>query len=288
MNRSAEIALLRDLGEEIKNIKNSGEINSHEIIEKYLDWRERIEELCEDFFIEDPDYLIEFKKLPREGNGYTLIGNVFPTQLAISARIFRAMEKHSKGLGNVYERTAPEINEAVKKSNPSKGKIFISHNSENKSLAENFIQMFTTASALSGSDFICSSVPGSKLESGKSWTQDIVDSIAQSFCLIALVTEEFKNSSVSYWEVGLAHGKEKTTYLFLKNPITIEKSRDFFKTFHLDNIESSDSLDRLKDFIEIEKNIKIDTSSWNKSKKYFLEKINTGGSSSDTRRRLLL
>lgn len=268
-----EIVSIKRLGEEISQVHRSGVLNSDEIISKYLDWRVRIEELCDNYFLTEPDFVTEFKKFNKARNGFYLIGKYFPVQLPISHRIFREIEKPTKKIDDVYSEKTTLIQNASEIKVNKLGKIFISHNSMDRVLADDFMNIFISSSKLSREDFICASLPGSKLESGKTWTKDIIDNVENCSCFIGLITNNFLESEVSFWETGLAHGFKKRIFFLLTPPISTKNCGNFFNTFHLDSIQNSDDLDQLKDFIENEKDIKITTSIWNNSKNLFLKKI---------------
>ena len=109
-------------------------INSYTVISEYHEWRAESEDLFYQFFDDSNPQFHEFKSLPKNGNGYTLI-NYFDQQYPIFKILIKKIEA-----GEVVSKKSRTSELIPKIPRPMKT-VFISHAVNDKEIVNAFVDL---------------------------------------------------------------------------------------------------------------------------------------------------
>lgn len=95
-------------------------------------------------------------------------------------------------------------------------KIFISHATADKEIAERYTQLLKKYAKMEDSDIFCSSIDGLGVETGKEWDKDIVSNFKKSDIVIYLLTKNFLARPNCIIELGWSLLCPKITFCYLE------------------------------------------------------------------------
>ncbi len=156
----------------------------------------------------------------------------------------------------------------------SQQKVFISHASVDKPLADVLVDLLQTGMDVGQSQIFCSSLDGLGIPSGLKFVDYIRDKLKDTACAIFLLTPHFLLSRFCWGELGAAWVIDKTIYPVLFSPLEHKDVRDILTGVQLADFDSKGNLDDLKD--SITKRLEITTATtahWNVKRNEFIEKV---------------
>jgi len=263
----SRIKELDDLAEFIQEQKTSGKENGYETIDAYQKWRME----CLDLFagaigIEDP-MVKKFASYEREGNGYVLMSNFTPQY-----PIFKILTRRIQAGETIATKT--KVSTAM----PAKTiRVFISHASQDVPIVKAFRDdLLIGALNLGATDIFCTTLDGTKVESGEDWRNSIREVVRTAKIHFLIITPYFKESEVCQNEMGGAWTSDGTVLPLIVEPITYDTVGVIQKPIQIEKLADSTSLDRIKD--QVIKVLGLDharvpSDHWTAKKEEFLAKV---------------
>ncbi len=273
MATQIQIDKLKSLAENIQLAKlgrrdQKAHGNSYIVIDEYHEWRAESEDLFSKFFDESNKSYKDFIKLPKDGNGYVLMG-YFNQQYPIFKLLINKIEN-----GETMEsKTNIE-------SNPSKTlkTVFISHASKDKEIADAFVDLLLHGALSVPIDKIfCVSTDGTKIESGANWRDSIKESLLSAKLNFLIITPNYKESEVCLNEMGAAWVTSATVLPFIVEPINYKTVGIIQEPNQIEKLLDEKSLDRIKDIVQEKleiSNTLVKSDRWTVKKKEFLIRVN--------------
>jgi hypothetical protein len=155
-------------------------------------------------------------------------------------------------------------------------KIFISHASEDRLIIEKFADnILKLGLNIQTKDIFCSSIPGTRPSTGETWKDIVKNNLKDAEVVIMIITPNFKNSEMCQSEGGAAWALSKEILPLIIEPINYSSVGILFEDKQIDIITEPESLDRIKDKLEILLKIKSQEPSdiWTKLKHEFISSI---------------
>lgn len=152
--------------------------------------------------------------------------------------------------------------------------IFISHNSADKKLASELVNLIHVGIGIKKDKIFCSSCDGIGVPIGANFQIYIKDKLKDSGLVLALITQNYYQSTFSMYELGAAWAQSTLTIPIL---VDIENSdlRDILSNIQAVNAKEVKDLNSLKDQLCTKFHPKSDTNTWEKQRDSFINIINT-------------
>lgn len=270
----SEILNIKKLAENIQAAKlgrrgKEIHINSYTVIDEYQEWRTKSEDLFDKYFDESSEQYEVFKKFPRGGNGFELIG-YFNQQLPIFNLLIAQIEKGA----NMIARSP---NERINKQNTQGKSIFISHAVKDEVIVNAFVDLILIGALSISIDQIFSvSTDGAKIKSGSDWRDSIKENISGAKLTFLIITPNYKESEVCLNEMGAAWITDADVLPLIIEPINYKTVGVIQEPNQIEKMLDEQSLDRIRDFVqeklEIPNNL-IKSDRWTAKKREFLAKV---------------
>src|ERR1035437_5519935 len=156
-------------------------------------------------------------------------------------------------------------------------RIFISHASNDKAIAQDFIDLILNGALGVGIDEIfASTIEGTKIESGDDWRNSIKENLRTAKITFIIITPNYKESEVSLNEMGAAWVLSGKTLPVIVEPINYKTVGVIQQPNQIEKLLDEGSLDRIKDIVQRELDIsneKIASDRWTQKKKEFIKKV---------------
>ncbi len=246
-------------------------INSYTVISEYHEWRAGAEDLFYHYFDDSNPQFYEFKSLPQNGNGYTLI-NYFDQQYPIFKILIEKIET-----GQVMNKKSPDSEPISEIPKPLKT-IFISHSVNDREIAIAFVDLIILGGIGVPIDQVfCVSTDGTKIKSGKDWRDDIKDSLTSAKIIILIITPNYKESEFCLCEMGAAWMTSAQVLPLIVEPINYKTVGVIQEPNQVEKLLEEQGLDRIKDIIQEELRIPstiAKSDRWTNKKKEFISTVN--------------
>jgi hypothetical protein len=156
-------------------------------------------------------------------------------------------------------------------------KIFISHASNDKVIAQDFIDLILIGALGVGiEEIFASTIEGAKIESGDDWRDSIKENLHTAKITFIIITPNYKESEVSLNEMGAAWVLSGKTLPVIVEPINYKSVGVIQQPKQIEKLLDEGSLDRIKDIVQRELEIpveKIKSDRWTQKKKEFIAKL---------------
>lgn len=153
-------------------------------------------------------------------------------------------------------------------------KIFISHASEDKILADAFVDLLVLGLNINTSDFFCTSLEGLGIPSGENFIEFIQRQIEGCRIVIPLLSPNYYESRFCLCELGASWILSRALYPILVPPLQISDVDDILLKKQIKMIDKGDHLDDLRDDLTKKLSLNgIRSSRWGTKKDRFLLKL---------------
>jgi len=130
-------------------------------------------------------------------------------------------------------------------------KIFISHSSKDKAIADAFIDLILHgAMHIHTNEIFCSSSEGSRIRSGENWREAIRKSLKTTQITIPIITLNYQQSEMSMNELGAIWIMDGRLFPVIVAPITFETAGPIAATLQCEDLLMSQGLDHIREAIE--------------------------------------
>lgn len=155
----------------------------------------------------------------------------------------------------------------------SVGRIFISHASIDKPLAEAMIDMFVVGLGLSLDHIFCTSVEGHTIPAGVEFKEFMRHELTTGAAVVGLISHAYLESTWSVCELGATWGLAKEFYPVLISPVNYKSLPSFLAGTQSLLIENDSHLDRLSDGLPKLFGKTFSIAKWNTKKSQFLRSL---------------
>jgi len=153
-------------------------------------------------------------------------------------------------------------------------KIFISHASKDKKIADAFVDIILQgALSVSIEDIFCVSTDGTKIKSGENWRNRIKTNLKSAKINFLIITPNYKESEVCLNEMGAAWVLSALVLPLIIEPINFKTVGIIQEPKQIEKLLDEKSLDRIKDIVQEELEIPnklIKSDRWTSKKKEFI------------------
>lgn len=155
--------------------------------------------------------------------------------------------------------------------------IFISHASNDKAIAQDFIDFILNGALGVGiEEIFASTIDGAKIESGDDWRDSIKENLKAAKITFIIITPNYKESEVSLNEMGASWVLSGKTLPLIVEPINYKTVGVIQQPTQIEKLLDEASLDRIRDVVQRELAIppaKIKSDRWTQKKKEFIIKV---------------
>src|SRR4030042_3049687 len=155
--------------------------------------------------------------------------------------------------------------------------VFISHSAKDKNIVKYFIDDILVGSInILINEISCSSIEGTKIESGDEWRPAIRDNLNNAKIVFLIITTNYKSSEICLNEMGAAWALCDNVIPLIVEPINYESVGVLMEVREIEKIADEGSLDRVKDKIQAILKIpfeQIKSDRWTAKKKEFLIRL---------------
>ena len=153
------------------------------------------------------------------------------------------------------------------------GRIFISHATSDKPLAEALIDLFVTGLGLATEQIFCSSIEGHTIPAGAEFKYFMLNELTAGAAVVALISPSYMENTWCVCELGATWGLAKDLYPVLIPPVTYKSLPPFLAGTQSLLIENESHLDRMSDGLPKLFGKTCNIAKWNTKKDQFLKRI---------------
>lgn len=241
-------------------------VNSRIVIDEYHEWRAESEHLFAQFFDDSNSQYKTFIDLPRDGNGFSLIG-YFNQQYPIFKILMQQIES-----GNIMK-----LEEKTSRKKAEGKTVFISHATKDKEIIDAFVDVILHGALSVPIDKIfCTSTDGTKIKSGDDWRNAIKDNLISAKLNFLIITPNYKDSEVCMNEMGAAWVTSAIVLPLIIEPINYKTVGVIQEPTQVEKLLDEKSLDRIKDIVQETLEIPatlIKSDRWTTKKTEFLYRV---------------
>jgi len=153
-------------------------------------------------------------------------------------------------------------------------RIFISHSSEEKALADAFVDLLVLGLNINSNEIFCTSLEGLGIPTGENFIEFIREQLEESEIVISLLSQNYYDSAFCLCELGASWVLSGEHYPIVIPPLKFSDIEDVLKNNHMRMIDSDNDLSELKDELEDALDLtNIRTPRWESKKDQFLKKL---------------
>lgn len=152
-------------------------------------------------------------------------------------------------------------------------KIFISHASADKELADEVVDFLSLGLNLQSTDFFCTSLEGLGIPSGENFIDFIQDKLNKSMVMISLLSPNYYQSVFCVCELGASWITSKAHIPIVVPPITYKDIKDILNADQLRIVDKDSDWDEIRDELNDELNLTVKSARWTRKKEAFLKKL---------------
>lgn len=153
-------------------------------------------------------------------------------------------------------------------------RIFISHATKDKKLADSFVDFLVLALNIKNTDFFCTSLEGLGIKTGENFTDFIKNQLKECQIVISLLSPNYYESRFCLCELGASWILSRTHFPIIVPPLKFSDIEEVLKNIQMRMIDKESDLDELRD--ELAKNFKLKnvrSARWGSKKDQFLRKL---------------
>jgi TIR domain len=151
-------------------------------------------------------------------------------------------------------------------------KIFLSHASKDKPLADKLVDLLTLGCAVDPNDILCTSLEGKGIPAGtSSFIQFLRAQIQKPDLVILLLSENFFASQFCVCELGAVWGMDLSYFPIVVPPLDKTKLKAVLAVAQAGDILNTTWLDELRDGVKEKVNVSVRTATWTVKRDEFLK-----------------
>ena len=153
-------------------------------------------------------------------------------------------------------------------------RIFISHASKDKKLADSFVDFLVLALNIKNTDFFCTSLEGLGIPTGENFIDFIQDQLKGCEIVISLISPNYYESRFCLCELGASWILSRTHFPIIIPPLKFSDIEEVLENNQMRMIDKNSDLDELRDELTIKLNLKnVKSPRWGSKKDQFLRKL---------------
>lgn len=153
-------------------------------------------------------------------------------------------------------------------------KIFISHASKDKKLADAFVDFLVLGLNIKTNDFFCTSLEGLGIPTGENFIDFIQDRLKGCKIVISLLSPNYYESRFCLCELGASWILSRTHFPIIIPPLKFSDIEEVLKNNQMRMIDKNSDLDELSDELTIKLKLKnVRSARWGSKKDQFLKKL---------------
>ncbi len=149
-------------------------------------------------------------------------------------------------------------------------KVFISHATEDKDLADALIDVLTSSSDLSPDDILCTSPDGMKLTPGVNFVDRLQKYVADARTVVLLLSETYYDSVFCLCELGAAWALKQDIVPLVVPPLPKSAIGDVLLGIHVGSIDSKEDLSSLMSRIQSKTGKRFRAARWEVQRDRFI------------------
>lgn len=157
-------------------------------------------------------------------------------------------------------------------------KVFISHSSRDAAIVKHLVDDVLIGSLqIKIGEIKCTSVEGSKINSGKDWRSEILKYIGRAKITLLILTTNYKASEMCLNEMGAAYALPNEVIPVIIDPLNFDNAGVLSEVKQLEILNEESNLDkiydRIKEILDIPRD-ELKVERWNSKKRDFIGKVN--------------